>query len=690
MHSIALGHRTASSETLRRFERSGRRIQEAVRLEIESAEARLGMSATSTLVRLAQQNPDALDPLENDIPVARRVFLLDRVGRPIRPPTSIPSLGNREDDVEPSRSRRPISPVLDETSWRALRRAERSLHVDNSPREAYEILETALVQCPPEDRPPLQSMAADCLARIGDLDAALELYGEILNVSPKTRAPEGIPYFFFAHRNSIQLELERKNPEAAAGHLVALAREVSVDRFGLPAGVLDHFSRVVQDQTEGVVLDFMRRGEVESSQSLRRALRDIDELREFVRRLRDPLHAQFLEILSRNEPVAASTSGTEKERFEYLVHDRESEPRVYGLICISDPSGERRGLLGFELDLPYLNKLVTPLCEQIAREQDARIDWSAGELPPSPESASSSAIALALRPPLDFQKFRIEARDPKAALKQRLLQTTLLFALVLCMLGAIVFGGLVIVRSTTRELELARLKSDFVSTVSHELKSPVTSILLFGENLKKKETSEEKRIKYATFIVRESQRLSRMIEEILDLARLEAGGRPLTLEPVDLPSIVGEAVDFIRPRALKEGYRITYRQTQDLPLGLADRDAVSQILLNLLENAIVHSQGEKQIRVSVARAGNRWIAVDVQDAGTGIPPGVRSRLFERFAAGRRGGGGHRGAGLGLSIARALARAQKGDLVLVPTEGRGSRFVLSIPVAREKSQNRQTL
>ena len=258
-----------------------------------------------------------------------------------------------------------------------------------------------------------------------------------------------------------------------------------------------------------------------------------------------------------------------------------------------------------------------------------------------------------------------------------------LLALVLLSLSG---GGLALLRAARRERLDAVRKTDFVSNVSHELRTPLTSIRMFSELLAEDRIADpDRRRRALATIAAESERLSRLVDGVLDFSRLERNRRKYDLRRVDLAELVEE----MRDAPAHCGFRMA--DCERGAAALADRDAVRQIVLNLLDNAAKYAPGappEVSVRAGVPRgagvlrgAGNGAVSLSVADRGPGVPPRAAKRIFDRFyrvddSTTRETGG----SGLGLSIARRLARGMGGDLVYRPREGGGSVFELTLPAA----------
>jgi two-component system phosphate regulon sensor histidine kinase PhoR len=240
-------------------------------------------------------------------------------------------------------------------------------------------------------------------------------------------------------------------------------------------------------------------------------------------------------------------------------------------------------------------------------------------------------------------------------------------------------GTVAVFHDVTEIHQLEGMRRDFVANVSHELRTPLTAIRGFAETLRGSEVSVDQRRQYLDVILRHADRLTALIEDLLELSRIEGGTRGLALEAVDVGALARSLVQDLKPR-LEAGRLVAVVQPGPAPAALADRRALEQVLLNLLDNAIKYS--EPGGRIEIVLTGSRdGVRIDVSDTGIGIPEADRARIFERFyrvekARSRDLGG----TGLGLSIVKHLVQALHGEVFVVSREGEGTTFKLRLPAA----------
>jgi signal transduction histidine kinase len=232
--------------------------------------------------------------------------------------------------------------------------------------------------------------------------------------------------------------------------------------------------------------------------------------------------------------------------------------------------------------------------------------------------------------------------------------------------------------------ELDRLKDDFISTVTHELRTPLTSIRAFSEILHDNpDIGAEERHRFLGLIIKESERLTRLINQVLDLAKLESGLAEWQTSSLDLREIVADAVGSTSQIFKGQGVTLESRVPEALPAVVADRDRVMQVMLNLLSNAVKFSppgSGRVQVRIETEGASVR---VDVEDNGVGISREHQAAIFEKFRqVGDTLTQKPAGTGLGLAICRQIVARLGGRLWVESEPGRGSIFSFSLPLAAQ--------
>ena len=247
-----------------------------------------------------------------------------------------------------------------------------------------------------------------------------------------------------------------------------------------------------------------------------------------------------------------------------------------------------------------------------------------------------------------------------------------------------VAGRIYAFRDISADRQVEQMKTDFVSSVSQELRRPLTSIYGFAETLLRRDVlfGEEERRTFLRYIASESERLTRIVDALLNAARLDAGDLQISLAPIDVGSLVSEVVSGFETAAAN-GHRFAV-EVGSAPVARADGEKLRQVLVNLIENAVKFSPAGGTVTVAARRDGET-VEVSVADEGPGIPQAEQARIFRKFTRGDVGRGGPAGgSGLGLFIVEGLVTAMGGRVWVASTEGAGSSFTLALPAAEAVS------
>ncbi len=345
-----------------------------------------------------------------------------------------------------------------------------------------------------------------------------------------------------------------------------------------------------------------------------------------------------------------------------VVHDRmPADPRMYG---------------GFESTRQLSVELLGPRGDRLAAVRQPR--------------DTKTARSESLEGPFEGYHVRVAATADAPAVWARrfvVIEVGFIGVMGLLILLATLFG----VRYTVRQVELAQLKSGFVSNVTHELKTPIALIRLAVETLQmRRVTSPEETEKFLGTIGRETLRLSQLVDNILDFARIESGRVTFHFQPMDLADVVREALETFRPRFEHLGFRVEVAVPDHLPRIEGDAPALTHCLLNLLDNAVKYSRARREVQVSAATRDHE-VLVSVADRGIGISTRDQKRIFEKFVR-LETGLVHdvKGAGLGLSLVDQVIRAHGGRVELVSSPGEGSTFTLVLPAAGGEAEVRPEL
>jgi signal transduction histidine kinase len=280
---------------------------------------------------------------------------------------------------------------------------------------------------------------------------------------------------------------------------------------------------------------------------------------------------------------------------------------------------------------------------------------------------------------------RVVSADPGAELAWLAGRRRMLLAVLAIMALVVIGGGYFIGRAVTRELAVARMQSDFVSAVSHEFRSPLTSMrhmteLLEGDRV----PSEDRRRQYYGMLSRETKRLHRLVEGLLNFGRMEARTMKYEFAELDPAELVRGVVAEFGEQYPNSSHRISVESDCELPSIRADHEALARAVWNLLDNAVKYSPGDSSIEVVAAREGGR-VAIHVRDHGPGIPAAEQEEIFRKFARGSAASASHvKGTGIGLALVQHIVEAHNGEVRLDSEAGRESTFTILITAEEERA------
>jgi two-component system phosphate regulon sensor histidine kinase PhoR len=266
--------------------------------------------------------------------------------------------------------------------------------------------------------------------------------------------------------------------------------------------------------------------------------------------------------------------------------------------------------------------------------------------------------------------------------KSRTTTTITVLILLICVFGA---GIIFLYRNIRREIHLSQSKSEFVSNVSHEIRTPLSLIGMFAETLETgRVTSEEKKQEYYSIISKETSRLSRIVNRILNFSQLEASKKRFSFEPIQLNDLYRTIQETYFHHVQDKGFTLKFEPSEDLGLIQGDREAISEAIINLLDNAVKYSNEKKHITVKTGRDFN-FRYIEVTDQGIGIAKKHHSEIFEQFFRAPAGDiHTTKGSGLGLTLVKKIMEAHHGQVTVDSSPGKGSTFRLKFPVLKEEN------
>jgi len=463
-------------------------------------------------------------------------------------------------------------------------------------------------------------LLARALSKAGQPDDASRVYQTLLNAPPEARDEQGVGVRFYAAERLLA------NGREAATVAAFLRREVDgKGRLTLPELYMIR-------SLPGISTGQEMSGRIAEMEQVAALARDFPRVR---------------------ARIEASTAPAESAWVPY-----------------GPPSGEELWLVTMALSQPPLPGLVMAVSSAKISPPGVRLRTRAAGAPPLGHALGEAFPGLYVE---------WSGKRTPDSVHEGLLFGIGMAALAL-VLGIAVFGGYLLLRDVNRDVRIAEVRSQFVASVSHELKTPLTAIRMFAETLAMGRSRDERtKSEYLETIVNESERLARLVDNVLDFSKIEQGKKMYRLRPTRLEDVASSAVRALQFPLSQQGFHLHFAVEAEIPEVQADADAIQQAVLNLLTNAMKYSGDSREIDLRVV-ARNGDAVIEVVDHGLGLAPDEQKHVFEKFyRAPSHESRLIAGTGLGLTLVAHIATAHGGRVGVESAPGAGSTFCMSIPI-----------
>jgi len=362
----------------------------------------------------------------------------------------------------------------------------------------------------------------------------------------------------------------------------------------------------------------------------------------------------------------------------------ESEDKT--VILFATKKNDQKFLLGLLVDSEeFIRSVLSPAIQTTARERfyinikdnQGGIIYQSVLNAESVESGYEKELWLLPNYKLQIQ---LKGNTIESLVRNRTKQNLII---VLILDFTLLLGIFLIIMNVKKEIKLNRMKSEFVSNVSHEIRTPLSLIKMYTETLEMNRIkSDEKRMEYYSIINRETSRLSNIVNKILTFSRLESGQQQYRFSKTNINTLINEVLDSYKFHLEKKDFKLTRKLSENLPDIEADRSALTDAMLNLIDNAIKYSQDKKEIGITT-NYKNGFIHCSISDKGVGINKKYQKNIFDKFYRVTDGNRAHKakGSGLGLSIVKTIVDVHNGKISIESKVGQGTTFTISFPVTK---------
>ena len=521
-----------------------------------------------------------------------------------------------------------------------------------------------------------------CLLSSKKYDKAYEVYSQLSTKYEQFQNKTGHPYGIIAVFQLYEIDQRQKKEENSLKILLVLYEKIRNGVWLINSSAYDFFMAEIELILNNKLVEAEFPEIQKSYHALRKQSSPYRQALVFTNFLKNKVVPKIKERATLSQMVDEAVPG----RFLTPLGE---DICLISYTVLPDFQAEHTFYGGFWWDVDPLKKEIIPkLLQDITKDSGLHfqiIDESGRNiLTGKKELPSEGSLNLSYRQfPLPW-KFVVSQPGLKALEKTALRETFLYGILFSVIVILMLLGVFLIVRDISREAETSRLKTEFVRNVSHELKTPLTLIRLYGETLQRKEDlKKEERQESYEIITKESERLSHLINNVLDFSRIEMGKKEFNFKKGNLTRAVSETLESYRYHLEKKGFTIQADIASGLPQMNFDSEAIASVLVNLLSNAMKFSPKQKEVTVKLFSEGGNAI-LQVADKGIGISPKEVSRIFQRFYRSKNKITSETGgSGLGLTLVKHITEAHGGQVKVESEPGKGSIFSVILPLSGPK-------
>lgn len=516
-----------------------------------------------------------------------------------------------------------------------------------------------------------------CLIALGRFNPAKQIYKELAENYSHHLNKSGHPFGIVSSLQLFEINISQNQKRKGLKELLSLYEKIRNGNWLLTTPVFDFFIVEIESiLNENIIQD---------------EFTDLKTSYENLNNQISPLKKSLdLDDLVENEGI----SRIKKRTFDINNHNRDPErfllvtDSTLHLLSYTFLSGLRSNRYfygGHYWDINYLKKeIISKLLRDLEQDSGLRfqlVDDMGRNILTSEKIAQTDVILdLSYRPtPLPWKLF-VSHSDMKDVENTAQREILIYGVLLIVIVGLMIFGAFLIVRDIYRESETTPIKTEFVHNISHELKTPLTLIRLYGETLqRKKDLAKIEKEESYEIITKESERLSHLIDNVLDFSRIEMGRKEFIFKKGNLAKVINNTLESFRYHLDKKGFLVKTEISSNIPDNEFDEESISSVLLNLLTNSMKFSPMIKEITINLS-CDEENIVLEVSDKGIGMTQKEINKIFDRFyRAENKIVSKTRGSGLGLTLVKHIIDAHNGKITVRSEPGKGSIFTVFFPI-----------
>lgn len=392
---------------------------------------------------------------------------------------------------------------------------------------------------------------------------------------------------------------------------------------------------------------------------------------------------EYRKILSENEKSIRRLYTYKRGNYRKVETVRSDSLKDTELLVYVNEEPNNNQLRGIILDpQAFIYRILSPKIQEVAQEEfvisifNRKKNFQFNSTKGLPVRNIQQERSLWIFPEYKIG-IKIKGKTIEDVVRERAVTNIIMISLLTIVL---IIGVWIVYRNVRKEIELAQIKSDFVSNVSHELRTPLALISMFSETLEMNRVkTEEKRQEYYNIISQEANRLGRIVNTILNFSKMEAGKRKFHFEEKDLNDIVEQIFGNYKFHLRNKNFQFEFSPGENLTKIKIDEEAVSEAIINLIDNAVKYSDDKKEIKIKTGTE-NSFVYVEVSDKGTGIASEDQKKIFDKFFRVSTGlVHNAKGTGLGLTLVKHIMDTHNGKVKLKSRLGEGSTFILLFPI-----------